>query len=156
MKFQTRRFGVIDVDESRVIKMKGGILGFEHLLTFTLLIQDQKNPLLWLQSLEDGSLAFVVIDPRIISSDYRPEIPKADLAFLEITREEEISLLSIVTIRSQPFRVTANLRAPLVVNVEKRVGGQIVLEDDRYQVRHEIPPSAEAEEKLGAVKVVSL
>ena len=160
MKFRTRRFGAIDVDESRVIRMKGGVLGFEHLLTYTLLVQNQNNPLWWLQSLEDGDVAFVVVDPRVIQADYRPEIPKVALEFLEITREETLSLLSIVTIRSQPFRVTANLRAPLAINVEQRVGGQIVLDDEQYQVRHEISPSvnveakAEEQEKSGKVSTV--
>ncbi|MHB8770860.1 MAG: flagellar assembly protein FliW [Syntrophales bacterium] len=153
MEFQTKRFGVIDVDETRVIRMKGGILGFEHLLTYTLLIQDPHNPLWWLQSLDDDSLAFVVTDPLVIQADYHPEIPKAALAFLGISREETLSLLSIVTVRSQPFRVTVNLRAPLVINAETRVGGQIVLEDEQYQIRHEIIPLAAAERRLAVASV---
>jgi flagellar assembly factor FliW len=156
MTFQTRRFGAIDVDESRVIRMKGSILGFEHLLTYTLLIPDQNTPLWWLQSLEDGGVAFVVIDPHIIQAEYRPDIPKAALAFLDISRVETMSLLSIVTIHPDPFRVTANLRAPLVINVETCVGGQIVLEDEQYQVRHEIPPFTDAEERTIAVKTASM
>lgn len=150
MKFQTKRFGAIDVDETRLIRMKGGILGFEHLITYTLLIQDPHNPLWWLQSLEDDGLAFVVTDPLIIQADYHPEIPRAALAFLDITREETLSLLTIVTIRSQPFRVTANLRAPLVINAETRVGGQVVLDDETYQVRHEIIASTTSERGLAA------
>ena len=142
MKIQTRRFGVIEVDESRVIRMKGGILGFEQRLAYTLVIQDEDNPLWWLQSLEDGELAFVVIDPLVVRPDYQPEIPKAALTVLEISRKETMSLLAIVTIRSQPFRVTANLRAPLVINADTRIGGQVVLEDDQYPVRHEIVSSS--------------
>ncbi len=153
MKFQTKRFGAIDVDETRVIRMKGGILGFEHLLTYTLLIQDPHNPLWWLQSLEDDGLAFVVTDPLVIRADYRPEIPRAALAFLDIMQEGALSLLAIVTIRSQPFRVTANLRAPLVINAETRVGGQVVLDDETYQVRQEIIPPTAAERGLAAVCV---
>ena len=146
MKFETARFGTIETAESRVITMKGGILGFDHLRRFTLLIQEQGNPLWWLQSLEDGAVAFVVIDPRVVKPDYRPEISKTDRAFLEISQEEEFSLLSIVTIRHQPFGVTVNLRAPLVINTEKRLASQVVLEED-YPVRYAV---ALADERDGS------
>ena len=148
MKFQTLRFGEIDVDESLVIQMKGGILGFEHLQHYFLLIQDQKNPLWWLQSREDGAVAFVVVDPAAIKPDYHPVIQKTDKDFLEIVREEDLSILAIVTIRSQPFRVTANLRAPLIINTAKRLGSQIVLEDAEYPIRYPICSAETTEERM--------
>jgi flagellar assembly factor FliW len=155
MKIDTLRFGAIEADESRVITMKGCILGFDHLQHFTILLQDQNNPLWWLQSLEDGAVAFVVIDPFVIKQDYRPTISVADRTFLEISREEEISYLSIVTIRSQPFGVTANLRAPLVINSVKRLGSQIVLEEADYPIRYDVS-STELEERTDTGKVASL
>jgi flagellar assembly factor FliW len=138
MKIDTARFGAIEIDESRLITMKSGILGFDHLKRYTVLIPDPKNPLRWLQSVDDGALAFVVVDPCVIKPDYCPEIDKTHRAFLEISREQEIVLLCIVTIRRQPFGVTVNLRAPLVINIDKRVGSQIILEDDQYPIRYDI------------------
>jgi flagellar assembly factor FliW len=155
MEIDTLRFGTIEADESRVITMKGCILGFDQLKYYTILLRDQNNPLWWLQSLEDGAVAFVVIDPFVIKRDYCPTICIADRTFLEISREEEISFLSIVTIRSQPFGVTANLRAPLVINSVKRFGGQIVLEEANYPIRYDIA-SADVEESTNIGKVVSL
>jgi flagellar assembly factor FliW len=147
MRFQTVRFGEIEVDEARVITMKGCILGFDHLQTFIILRHDLDTPLCWMQSLEDDAVAFVVIDPCIIKSDYRPAVQKTDWAFLEISREEEISFLSIVTIRHNPFSVTANLRAPLVINAEKRLGSQIILEDPSYPIRYVISSAGPSEDK---------
>ncbi len=156
MKFQTLRFGVIEVDESLVITMKGGILGFEHLQNYFLVIQDQQNPLWWLQSREDGAVAFVVVDPYVIKPDYHPVIQKTDKDFLEITREEDMSILSIVTIRSQPFRVTANLRAPLIINAVKRLGSQIVLEDAEYPIRYPICSAEGEQERVDAAGAACL
>ena len=138
MKIDTTRFGMIETDDSRVITMKSGILGFDHLKRYIVLIQDPKNPLCWLQSLEDGALAFVVVDPCVIKADYRPEIDKAHRESLEISKEEDIALLCIATIRHQPFGVTVNLRAPLVINMDKCLGAQIVLDDEQYPVRYDI------------------
>ncbi len=149
MKIDTSRFGAIEVDASRVITMKGCILGFDHLHRYAILPPEKNNPLWWLQSLDDGGVAFVVIDPFVIKPDYQPTICAADRAFLEISREEEISCLAIVTIHSQPFSATANLRAPLVINAAKRLGAQVVLEDDRYPVRHDLG-SDEAGDGAGA------
>ncbi len=155
MKIDTSRFGTIEVDESRVITMKGCILGFDQLRHYTLLIQDQNNPLWWLQSLDDGAVAFVVIDPFVIKQDYRPAISIAARTLLEISGAEETSFLSIVTIRSQPFGVTANLRAPLVINAAKRLGSQIILEEADYPIRYEIA-SAEGTESADIGNVASL
>jgi flagellar assembly factor FliW len=143
MKIDTLRFGAIEVEESRAITMKGCILGFDHLQRYIILIQEEKTPLCWLQSLEDGAVAFVVIDPHMIKSDYSPEIDKTHRAFLGISREEDICFLSIVTIRHEPFGVTANLRAPLVINMDQRLGSQIILEDADYPVRYDISSTEE-------------
>jgi flagellar assembly factor FliW len=138
MKINTTRFGMIETDDSRVILMKSGILGFDHLKRYSVLIQDPQNPLCWLQSLDDGAVAFVVVDPIVIKPDYRPAIDKAHRESLEVSQGQDIALLCIVTIRHEPFGVTVNLRAPLVINMDKRLGSQIVLEDEQYPIRYDI------------------
>jgi len=79
VKISTTRFGDIDIDESRVIRMKDGMLGFEHLKRYKLFIQDEKIPFWWLQSVEDGSVAFVVINSLGVKPDYEPVISDAEV-----------------------------------------------------------------------------
>lgn len=138
MKIETTRFGEIDIKESELIVMKGPILGFEHLSRFVLLIRDKATPLCWLQSVEDPSIAFVVINPRIIRPDYNPAILAEDLEIVGIKNSEDIALLVIVTVRSQPFRVTANIRAPLLINAETRTARQVVLDDPEYPIQYDV------------------
>lgn len=159
MKISTTRFGDIDIDESRVIRMKDGMLGFEHLKRYKLFIQDEKIPFWWLQSVEDGSVAFVVINSLGVKPDYEPVISDAEVNLLKIESPEDTVLLSVVTIRSDPLKVTANLRAPIVVNAKKMLAKQIILVDSDYPVQYpvtennaalegkekpEIPPSVSA------------
>jgi len=134
----TTRFGDISVDESRLIRMKGGMLGFEHLKRYAILIQGEKTPFWWFQSVEDGSVAFVVINSLAVKPDYEPVISDDEVKLLEIASPEDAILLSVVTIRSDPFKVTANLRAPIVVNAKKMMAKQVVLAEPDHPVQYPI------------------
>ncbi|MGO9137383.1 MAG: flagellar assembly protein FliW [Syntrophales bacterium] len=136
MNITTSRFGEIDVDESKIIDMRGGILGFEHLKKYILHLQDENNPFWWFQSLEDGKVAFVVINPFITKADYEPVIDDNDTKLLEMENAEHVVMLAIVTILHSPFSVSINLRAPIVINTEKKIAKQVVLEDQTYPVRY--------------------
>jgi len=128
VKITTSRFGAIEVDFSKVIEMKGPILGFERLRKFALIEHNKQSPFLWLQSVEDGAVAFVVVDPFMVKADYAPTLGDEDVRLLEIGRPADVLVLAIVTIRKEPFTATANLRAPVIVHATKRIAKQIVLE----------------------------
>ncbi len=136
MKITTSRFGAIEVDFSKVIEMKGPILGFERLRKFALIEHNKQSPFLWLQSVEDGAVAFVVVDPFMVKADYAPTLGDEDVRLLEIGRPTDVLVLAIVTIRKEPFAATANLRAPVIVHATRRIAKQIVLEDDVYPVQY--------------------
>jgi len=138
VKISTTRFGEINVDESKVIRMPGGMLGFENLKRFELFIQSEKIPFRWFQSVDDGSMAFVVINSLAVKQDYEPVISDAEAKALEIESPEDVALLSVVTIRSAPFKVTVNLKAPIVVNAKKMLAKQVVLVDSDYPVQYPI------------------
>ena len=137
---ETTRFGRIEVADPRIVTMQeGGILGFGHLRQFILLIPDEKKAFWWLQSLEDGAVAFLVTDPFKIFPDYEPDLFLADVESLHIEYEGDVVLLSIVTVRKVPtLSITANLRAPIVINMKGLVARQIVLERDDYDIRYKI------------------
>ncbi|MGE5856325.1 MAG: flagellar assembly protein FliW, partial [Syntrophaceae bacterium] len=115
MKINTTRFGEIPVEESNVITMAWPILGFTQLERYILIVPDEKKPLSWLQSVEDGSVAFVVANPFAVKPDYEPEIPVEVALMLQSERPEDAVVLTIVTIRKDPLKVTLNLKAPLVI-----------------------------------------
>ena len=138
MEIDTTRFGKIRIKESELIGMRGRILGFEQHKRFVLVTVEENTPLFWLQSVDDPAIAFVVINPRIVKPDYAPAISEGELGLLDIQRTEEIALLSIVTVRSDPFRATANLRAPILINAANRLATQVILDDPDYPIQHDI------------------
>jgi len=138
VKISTTRFGDISIDESKVIQMRDGMLGFEQLKRYVLLPQDKETPFLWFQSVDDGLIAFVVIHSFVVKPDYEPVISDDEVKLLEIASPEDAVLLSVVTIRSDPFKVTANLGAPIVVNAKKMLAKQVVLAEPNYPIQYPI------------------
>lgn len=138
MKISTARFGEITAEESELITMKGPILGFEHHQSFVLVTQEDDTPLCWLQSAKDSALAFVVIDPRVVRPDYAPLIAPEQTELLDIKNIDDMALLAIVTVGPRPLRVTANLKAPIVINTVNRTAAQVVLDDHDYPVQYDI------------------
>lgn len=148
MKIETSRFGKLDITKSDVIEFKGAILGFERFRRFVLLVPDGNTPLSWLQSLEKPSLAFVVINPFVLLPDYQPLLKESDWDFLGLQDREAQVLLAIVTVHSAPFQVTANLRAPLLINATNKQATQIILEDNRYPIQQKV-----IQQKAGSVEL---
>jgi len=133
------RLGPVAVHPNAVIEMPQGPLGFARFTRFGL--ADLPNPDLGrfklLQSLEEPSVTFVVAP---IEAEGGP-IARADLddACLGAgLAPANLLVLLIVTVRNDPtgISLTANLRAPVIVDVRKRVGRQVVLMNNSYAVRH--------------------
>ena len=139
MKVETSRFGQIEVDEDKVIHMIRPVLGFDALRRFIIILPDQKTPFCWLQSVEDSKTAFVIVNPRIFKPDYKPALNEYELQGLEIVKAEDVVVMAIVTIRSQPLVINMNLRAPIVINAACKLAGQIVLDNADYPVRYPVP-----------------
>jgi len=141
MKIETTRFGSIEVDEDKIITFTKGILGFPDDKRYALLPHKKNSPFLWLQSIDSPDLAFVVMDPGFIKSDYTFEIPDEIEKELKINTPEEVDTLVIITIRSdsngKKIKMSANLLGPIVINVEKRLAAQIVLDPKKFPVRYE-------------------
>ena len=93
----TRNFGPLTVREDQVITFAPGLLGFTHLQRYVLIERRQESPFLWLQSLDNPELAFVVIDPAVILSDYRPGPFKGAMEELGAESEEDLKIMVILS-----------------------------------------------------------
>jgi flagellar assembly factor FliW len=138
MKVKTTRFGEIEVPEGDVIHLPSGLIGFPELKQYVLLDHDKDSPFKWFQSLEDGAIAFVLIDPLLFNPEYVAEVTDAELSELDVQSEEDLVISVIVTVPSNPQNMTANLKAPLIFNLKNRRGKQVILNTSAYTTRHNI------------------
>lgn len=148
MNIETTRFGALDIEDRRVLTFPDGLPGFEGLRLFTLVPHHtaaggKGSPFVWLQSLEDGGLAFLAMEPQQAFPDYAPHIAPAVLVSLSLTEEDaHPRLYTLLTVPvGSPCGITANLMAPVVVNPSARLAKQVVLNTDQYGLRHRLLPS---------------
>jgi len=139
MKLETKPFGIINIDDKQKISFSKGIFGFENIKEYALLNASQW-PFFWLQSIEVPDLAFVLIDPIIFRPDYEADVDSSDLAELNLKPDEKdkILIFAIVTVPSDPKKMTANLQGPIIINKELRIGRQLISLNKKWQVRHYI------------------
>ncbi len=138
IKVKTTRFSDIEVDEDDVIELPSGLIGFPELKKYVLLDHDKDSPFKWLQSLDDGAIAFVLINPLLFKPEYTVEVNEAEVADLGLEQEEDAVISVIITLPSDPQKMTANLKAPLVFNLKNRKGRQVILNNSEYTTRHNI------------------
>ncbi len=145
MTVETTRFGVVEIDDNSQVQMTSGLLGFEDHARYCLIDHSPEANFRWLQSMEDPGLAFVVVNPYDYFADYTIEISDADAAKLGLTKEEDAIVMTIVTLDKDASRITANLAAPIVVNSKNLRAAQVVLQDERYPIRHPLFGTSVAE-----------
>jgi len=138
VKVKTTRFGELEVNPGDVLTFAEGLLGFENLKKYFVVDPGDSTLILWLQSTEDEKVAFPIIEPKIFKPDYIAKLLPADLNGLELESLSNAKLYSILTIPSNVVEMSANLKAPLVINSDKKIGKQIVLQDSKLSVKHEM------------------
>jgi len=130
MKIQTSRFGILDVSDDPLLSFPSGLVGFPDFRRFVVLEAAADSDYQWLQSCDDPSLAVVIVDVHLLQPDFRIDVPGEGLAELDMIQSDPILIMAVVTIPSgRPDQATANLRAPLVVNLRTRKGKQMILHE---------------------------
>ena len=141
MKAVTRVFGTIDIADDKIIKMEKGMIGFPNLTNFALIFDEEKKDkafkIMWLQSMDDGAVAFPVIDPVHFIEDYNPSVNDEIIAPLGEFNEDNAYLLVTVTVPKNVEDFSVNLKAPIVINLDTNKGAQVITEDD-YPVKYKI------------------
>ena len=141
MKANTRIFGTIDIADDKIITMPKGMIGFPELTHFALIFNEEKKDkafkIMWLQSMDDGDIAFPVIDPANCLSDYKPSVNEEMIAKLGNFNENNTYILVAVTVPKKVEEFSANLKAPIIINVDTNKGAQIITEDN-YPIKYKL------------------
>lgn len=132
MKLETQSFGTLEYEEKAIIEIQEGMLGFSQHKRYLLIENEDIQPFKWLQSIDDRYVAFPVIDPRIVMSDYPLEISQEDIRNLGIELDCDLVTLVVAIIPEDPVRTTVNFKAPLLINHRRMIGKQIILTDSDY------------------------
>lgn len=129
--------GKILFEEDDIILFEKGIPGVEEYKKY--IIKDVEDSYFKImQSIEDVELGFIIISAFDVKKDYEIKLTSEILNKLDIKEANEVALYSIVSLNSNPENITANLRAPLIININKKKGEQYILEKEKYKIKEKV------------------
>ena len=129
MDIKTTRFGVLTVESEDLIQFPAGLLGLEDCLSWVLLADAHNESLGWLQNTKRPDLALAVVSPRRFVPDFQLRVSRSEIAPLSLMEIRQAQVLVIVN--KHEGEITLNMKAPLVINPEKRLGRQVVANGDQ-------------------------
>lgn len=140
VEVNTRLFGKIDIDDSKIITLEKGIIGFPDLKKFTLIFDSEKENdgtpgIMWFQSMDEPQFAMPVIIPNYVVPDYNPIVNDELLEGLGELNEKNIYVITTISVPEDITKMTVNLKAPIVINTDTLKGAQIIVENEDALVR---------------------
>ena len=133
-------FGPVPYEPQAVIEFPRGLPGFDDRRRFVAVRFPESDPVILLQSLENPELCFITLPVLAVDPEYRLEISAEDLASIGLPPVhrpkigEDVLCLAVVAIRESAS--TANLLAPVVVNLQNRKAVQAVAPASGYSHRY--------------------
>ena len=129
MQIETTRFGSVSIEAEDILLFPLGLFAFENIRHWVLLADADNESVGWLQSISDPATALPVVSPRRFVPDYQIRVGRSQLAPLELAGPDQAYVLAVVGKAGE--RLTVNLKAPLIINLDRRLGRQVITNDDQ-------------------------
>ncbi len=135
MKIETRDFGIVEIQDNNIITFKQPIYGFEEYTQYVLVTDSNMgNGICWLQSIEQKSVCFILMNPLQVRKDYAPVVMQDILITLQAAPEDDLDCWVIAVIGETFRRSTVNLKSPIIINHKTNLAMQVILDQD-YPIR---------------------
>ncbi|MDD6572851.1 MAG: flagellar assembly protein FliW [Thermoflexaceae bacterium] len=141
MLVKTKCFGDVEIADEKIIRFENGLMGFEDFKEYTLLFDSEKKgsrTIMWLQSIEEQALALPVVDPLLITENYDPVVEDELLSSIGEIGEDDLLILVTLTVPGDITKMTANYKAPIIINAGTLKGVQLIAENEDYLVKHPV------------------
>lgn len=140
MNIQTKYLGEVEINQDKILKFPQGILGFESNKEFIILDIANNSSVQILQDLNEPGIAFLIVNPWDFYKDYLVDIPDEKLAKMGIfpNNKNDLAVFNIVTLGKTFKESTANLLAPIIINMANKEGKQYIQNDTKYTTRHNL------------------
>ena len=127
---RSSKLGDVPYSTADVIHFPQGIPGFEHLHDFLLVTREECAPFIFLAAIESPDVALPLLPFALATDIAVPGLPADAVRLLGETHGATIGWYSVVAIGVDAQEVVANLRAPIVVNLDTHRGSQVILPDE--------------------------
>ena len=120
---------IVPLEKEVIFTFDKGLPAFEDCREFIFIMEKKLQPFICMQSLEKHNLSFVCVDPFIIAKDYTVRLQENILEAMEVKSQDDIMILTVVTVNPDMTKTTANLMGPIVLNLKTNKAMQVILED---------------------------
>ena len=125
---------LVEVKEENLIYFDYGIPGFEELKKFAIVDIAEYSPFLLLHSVEDYNIAMIVLNAGLLDLVEDLEIPEKKLKELNNNEDHEVGVFLILKITGTDKQITANTKAPVLINFQNQRGRQIILDNENLSM----------------------
>ena len=123
MKIATHQFGEIEFQEEHIVKFTSGLIGFENLKNYVL-IKTEDELFYWLNSIDKPEICFPMVGIRVIDESF--------------PMEKNYEAFGIVTLNKDPLKITINLKSPVYLNQDDKIGYQTILSNSNYSMNYNL------------------
>ena len=140
MDIKTRQFGPVTIDEKNIITLPMGLPGFSDRKKYIILDHDDIRPFHSFQSVDDETLAFIIMDPFLFKADYVVDVDACirEMKWKDDEKEDMFIYVIINATDPDPRNMTANLMGPLLINIKRNEGLQMMVSDKGYSSKYMI------------------
>lgn len=153
MKAETKYFGTIDIDDDKIIHFPMGIIGLDEFKNFALIYdseREERSNISWLQSMDEPLMVMPVINPDEITDEgYHPIIEDELMKQIGDPADADLLILVTMSIPSDLTQMTANLKAPIIINTTNCKAMQVIVENEDYKVKYNVYDAIERLKKAG-------
>ncbi|KEH89017.1 flagellar assembly protein FliW [Clostridium novyi A str. BKT29909] len=135
MKIHTKYHGSVEYKTEDIIEFKKGVPGFNELRKFIYFPIENNEMFSVLHSIEDSEVGFIVTSPFNVIKDYEIKLDDEIIKRLNIEKESDVLVVNTVTLNSKIENITVNMCAPIIINIEKKLGEQLILNNPKYVVK---------------------
>ncbi len=125
--------------ESTYIHFPEGLLGFRDLKNFSLMSDTDIGIFSWLENYEKPEMIFPLIEPVFFAPKLNFDLTQYDLEAVQVESEKDCCIFSILAIpEDDPSQMTANTKAPLVINKKANLGHQCIIQKPQLSIQEPI------------------
>ena len=128
MMIETFRFGRTEINPESILHFEEGLLGFEELHRYAVIVSENTEPIQWLQAVDDPTVCLPIINPFLIKPDYELDVDDAELRSIGTPTADDVLVVNVVVIPEDIKAMTVNLCAPILINLKNRKARQIIME----------------------------
>lgn len=137
MDVKTKNGSIVNVDDDHILNFPEGLFGFELYHNYAI-YESEYSPFMWMQSLEDQNLAFLIVDPFLICNDYELDVDDKSLSKIGINSPADVIVMAVVTVPQSGGVVTANLQGPIIINKNNKQCMQAILNTNKWTTKFDI------------------